>query len=104
MVRPSCAQKNPGTCPDVNVVSACGVPPPASATKMLLTPARSHTNATRRPSGDHCGAEGCLMSIRFSIVNPAWPDEGGADARAEHAAVAAIRTIHKERITGTSTM
>src|SRR5258707_12548275 len=33
--------------------------------------ARSQTNATRLPSGDHTGSDGCLMSINCSMVSEA---------------------------------
>src|SRR3954470_22945088 len=43
----------------------------ASATYTFETPARSHTNTTWRPSGDHIGFDGWRMSISCSMVNGA---------------------------------
>src|SRR4030095_440387 len=51
-------------------------------------PARSQTKATRLPSGDHTGLDGCLMSIRLSMVMP--PVCGGATALAEQAPRATV--------------
>src|SRR5262245_1196023 len=50
--------------------SSRGRRPSRSDIYLADTPARSHVNVTWRPSADHAGFDGCLMSMSCSMVNP----------------------------------
>src|ERR1051325_4296318 len=70
MLSPSSLQKASATPPSGNDVRATGWPlPSAYATYKFLMSARSQINATRLPSGDQKGSDGCLMSINCSMVS-----------------------------------
>src|SRR5947208_2515759 len=85
-----------GTPPARSLCSArrgCGLFPSTSTMYQSLTPARSQRNATWRPSGDHIGFDGCLMSMSCSMLRRGalvWGERAGrANAAADAAATTA---------------
>src|SRR5262245_30056710 len=74
--RPSWLQNAPASDAPASVNSR-GVPASSEA-YTFETPARSHTNTTCRPSGDHIGVDGWRMLISCSIVSGAFAGACGA--------------------------